>query len=605
MRKVTMQKYLIYISVIVVSALVGFALSGQVTKTAPAEVPELAKDEHNLFEYVLLGDIEKLGAALASGSDVDVTNSTGETLLHIAASLGNLSIVETLLANGADVNAKNAHERTPLSVAVVADDLPVMKSLIEAGALTSETITLEGESVTLFDVAVANGSLDAAMLLDPQEAKLVKDELTLIKKGLELTDAAKIGDTKLIHRLVQKGADLEFRDENLWVPLIHAAANGHAEAALGLINLGADVNSKDVNDLTALHAATLGNHVDVVRVLLEAGADQSILVEEKFTAYDLAQAQGFLALASVLEKPENKNIPEDVFALIKSGDVGLLMSLFKSNRQLMTKPDNSGWTPLMHAIQAGRNEIAVHILRETNNEVNRHTKDGTTPILIASMQGNNFIALELLKHGAALEQSLRGVTIPEIAAKMGHRELSDQLNDELKEQTKNLQRELNLFGMVPGPWDGILGDGTRKAIEAVHKKHTDTATMTHKELTDWLNNKNRKGLHYCNHSKRENLYFAVAYSSSATDGVVSHGWYKVGRFECHTHYIPGNNITAYVYAEGNGGRWGSGESTFCVHKRNAFEIAHPTECKEEGYEKRPFFKYAFNGSQRRVARMVE
>lgn len=600
-----MQKSLTYLSIIIVSALAGAFLSGQTTGTDTAGDPEAVQTEQNLFEYILLGDEEKLRAALASGSDVNSSNSAGETLLHTAVTLGDVATVETLLENGADADAKNAQQQTPLSISVVADDIAVMKPLIDAGASTVETVKLDGKNLTLFDVAVANGSFEAAVLLDPEKAGSLEEELSLIEKGLELTDAAKAGDTEAIHDLVQKGAELEFRDENSWLPLIHAAANGHAKAVTALIELGAEINAKAANNVTALHAATLGNHIEAVRVLSGAGADQSVLVEDKFTAYDLAKAQGFLALLNLLEEPENKNESEDVFTLIQNGDVGLVMSLFKSEWPLMTKADAAGWTPLMHAIQAGQNELAVHILRETDNEAKRYASDGTTPLLIAATEGNVLMALELLKNGAALEQRVKGVTIPEIAARKGHQGLSEHLIEQLKEQTENLQRELNLFGMIPGPWDGIWGDGTRKAVQQVHAKYPETAVMTHKKLTDWLYNKNRAGFFYCNHSNSENLWFAIAYTSSRTNGAVSHGWYKTGRFECRRHHIPGNNIIAYAYAEGNNGTWGNGESKFCVHKREGFEIEHPTACQGQDYEKLAFSGYPFGGSQRRWAKMVE
>ena len=79
---------------------------------------------------------------------INLQNKEGDTLLHIAASVGYLTCVEILLSKGADIWAKNyAHKRTPLVMCAkndkVADCLEIMLSrmilLISNGTMTSAT----------------------------------------------------------------------------------------------------------------------------------------------------------------------------------------------------------------------------------------------------------------------------------------------------------------------------------------------------------------------------------------------------------------------------------------------------------------------------------
>jgi ankyrin repeat protein len=62
--------------------------------------------------------LEAVSTALALGSDIDATNPSGETALHIAAAQGYDTVVATLVARGANLNPRNARGETPLGALV-------------------------------------------------------------------------------------------------------------------------------------------------------------------------------------------------------------------------------------------------------------------------------------------------------------------------------------------------------------------------------------------------------------------------------------------------------------------------------------------------------
>jgi len=60
-----------------------------------------------------------------------------------------------------------------------------------------------------------------------------------------LLDAAKNGDTPLVKRRLDAGADANLRGRGGWTPLMYAVGSGHAETAKVLIGAGADPDKAD------------------------------------------------------------------------------------------------------------------------------------------------------------------------------------------------------------------------------------------------------------------------------------------------------------------------------------------------------------------------
>jgi ankyrin repeat protein len=81
---------------------------------------------------------------------------------------------------------------------------------------------------------------------------------------------------KMVELLIDKGADVNARDESGWTPLHYAAFNGHKDVAELLIAKGADVNAKDAGagGLTPLDYAKGMNYKDVADLLKKHGAQR-------------------------------------------------------------------------------------------------------------------------------------------------------------------------------------------------------------------------------------------------------------------------------------------------------------------------------------------
>jgi hypothetical protein len=74
--------------------------------------------------------------------------------------------------------------------------------------------------------------------------------------------------------LLEKGADVNAKDNDGWTALHGASYNGHSEIVRMLLaQKGIEVNAKSYGGWTALHWASFYGHPETVAMLLEKGAD--------------------------------------------------------------------------------------------------------------------------------------------------------------------------------------------------------------------------------------------------------------------------------------------------------------------------------------------
>jgi ankyrin repeat protein len=143
---------------------------------------------------------------------------------------------------------------------------------------------------------------------------LVEEEALEIERlGKDLIKAVEAKDINEINKLLQRGANVNFKDENEYSVLIHAAINNsnikqesikYANIVRILLANGADINDKDEQDYTALRFAAADNNIETVKALLETNnppADPNIQdnMEEK-TALHAASEEGHVEIVKLL-----------------------------------------------------------------------------------------------------------------------------------------------------------------------------------------------------------------------------------------------------------------------------------------------------------------
>ncbi|GET27099.1 acyltransferase family protein [Prolixibacter sp. NT017] len=129
---------------VMVGAFFAFIVIGS-QKSATAEPEQPAKQVEvkanpkvSLHEAIVLGDMEAVQQHIASGSDLNIKESSGgSSPLMTAATFGRNEMAMALIEAGADVNFRNNNGSTPLHTAAFFCRTEIVKALLAHGADTS------------------------------------------------------------------------------------------------------------------------------------------------------------------------------------------------------------------------------------------------------------------------------------------------------------------------------------------------------------------------------------------------------------------------------------------------------------------------------------
>ncbi|CAA3001644.1 ankyrin repeat and kinase domain-containing 1-like [Olea europaea subsp. europaea] len=229
------------------------------------------------------GHTEVLKHLLLKGANVNALTKDGNTALHLAVEERRRDCARLLLANGASTNIRNATDgETPLHIASGLGDEQMVKILIHKGA-NKDIRSKHGK--TAYDVAAENGH---TRLFDA------------LRLGDSLCVAARKGEVRMIHRLIENGASINGRDQNGWTALHRASFKGRIEAVRALIEKGIDVGAKDEDGYTALHCAVESGHLEVIELLIKKGADIEARTNKGVTPLQIAESLSYSGIIRVL-----------------------------------------------------------------------------------------------------------------------------------------------------------------------------------------------------------------------------------------------------------------------------------------------------------------
>ena len=254
------------------------------------------------------GDAEMAGALIHAGATVDAVTRVGHyTPLHVASTAGRAEVVGVLLSSGADATAAaGAGGVTPLHLAAAAGSVAAIGALLDHGAEVDARERAWGQTPLIF--AAARNRVDAVRALlargaDPDAASKTVDLVAdgrlaaaARQRQRSVLAAFEAGDARATPGQIQ-AAVLAGRERYLSgeVPepeedpdarppaietkggltaLLHAARQGHVDAAAALLDGGADVDRGAAGDGTSpLLMATINAQFDLALLLIERGAD--------------------------------------------------------------------------------------------------------------------------------------------------------------------------------------------------------------------------------------------------------------------------------------------------------------------------------------------
>ena len=329
-----------------------------------------SRTSNKAFERALLWAIgnrksDAVRLLLNKGASTNINDGSSETLVHKAASIGDVDVLKVLLHRQFDLEVRRTDGRTALHVAAANDHGTIVNILLEAGA-DPHAATFDGRNAVQFAVGNKNFSLIATLV------KHGSDIDTPNRDGLTpLHIAAMNNDAPFIHTLLNNGADLAKRTPqggtaldlalegysedsiaallksgaqcDLCIPgggplmpqmidkhdiytivklalvqhrwavaassgttVLHIAAEMGYIAVMGLLlDNGFDINATDDSGYTALHIACFrqNDRTSVARLLLSRGADPLMKCESGSTALHMMAEQGDWMVTNMILAP--------------------------------------------------------------------------------------------------------------------------------------------------------------------------------------------------------------------------------------------------------------------------------------------------------------
>lgn len=179
-------------------------------------------------------------------SALQCNDEFANSLMNMAAEMGDVELIGLLYKYGADVNQKCHFElfgapmvRIPIRMAIFNNQVEATKLLIELGA------------------NISSSGARSHLLADLAETENIED----LDKRLAI-----------MKLLLKNGAHIDERDEDGLTPLMRAAKVGHSQMARFLLANKANFKLEDQNGWTPMMHAEAKNHVEFIRALRDAGA---------------------------------------------------------------------------------------------------------------------------------------------------------------------------------------------------------------------------------------------------------------------------------------------------------------------------------------------
>ncbi len=314
---------------------------------------DLDLDDDGLDDDAL--DDDDVEAATHSGADINQWDDRGPILMHPVKS-ESMGDVKAAIKSLADINQRDSNGWTPLMHAAHYNKPLRVKILIESGADINQK---DQNGWTPLMHAVLNGSQDIVKYLCENHADLNMQShegntaaslaamyrqyscLKVLQKQLiiALWDAVKSESLDGVKAAMMSGADINQRDSIGYTPLMRAAVNGSEDIVKYLCQNNAQLNVQSLyNEDTALSVAAHYNRPSCIKILIESGAD-------------------------------------------------------------INQTDCNGWTPLMHAVKNGSEEIVI-LLCENNANLNIQNCTHYTAVTLAARYNKPSCLEVLIKAGA-------------------------------------------------------------------------------------------------------------------------------------------------------------------------------------------------------------
>ena len=183
--------------------------------------------------------------------------------------------------------------------------------------------------------------------------------MTQEELDIDLRCACKYGDLDKVKKLIDKGANVNAKNEYGWTPLHIAAWKGHPKVVKLLIKAGAKVNATKDDGWTPLHLAARWGNTEISKLLIDKGANVNATNDDGDTPLHYAAKYGHIEIVEILEQAMNEGC------------------------SVMTQEQLN--EDLIQACRYGKYDVAEYLIEKVANVINY--KNGNTPLHWAACNG--------------------------------------------------------------------------------------------------------------------------------------------------------------------------------------------------------------------------
>ncbi|UXX40504.1 MULTISPECIES: ankyrin repeat domain-containing protein [unclassified Wolbachia] len=283
----------------------------------------------------MIGEVNAVRYLIGKGIDVNVRNTLHHTPLHLAAGIGHAEVVKILIREGkAEIDVFDARNQTPMHYAVNNKKLEIVKLLLKLGAdVNSARMGQNSMKLSPVHIAVSNTNYDERDLcLDILKCLIREPNAQVNLQDYEnktpLHYAERLKTIEVL--LTREDIDPLVKDDSGKTPFDYAKPE--IKKALISNKYGSEKNS-------LLHLAAQRGEIELVESILKEEIDIDISNNKGLSPIYLAAEKGHLHVVKLLLK-KGANYTPVLHSAIKSNNLELLKTLFKEKS--IKLPDEIG-----------------------------------------------------------------------------------------------------------------------------------------------------------------------------------------------------------------------------------------------------------------------